>query len=564
MALTSTLFTGLSGLNTNQTRMNVVGNNIANVNTVAFKASRALFKPQAYVTDQAGGPPSGESGGTNPSQRGLGATVASIDKDFSGGSISATGKNTDMAIEGEGFFVVQTREGQQYTRDGSFSLNANHDLVTSGGAYVQGYGVDDNSNIVASQLRNINVPLGAQIAAKATSTLRMEGNLDASGALATNASGFMTQPIQTSGGGTIDPTTLLTDIESISAPGIPLFSTAPGSNTLTLSAKKGTGADSLPEATYVVDGASTVQDLMDFFNGALGIDATVAGPPTPGASIDATGTQLVITGNVGTANTLSLQSNALVDGSGGLPLRFTADPAMTAVGASVHTSAIAYDTLGQQVTLNINTVLESRSATGGTTWRFFVTSPDNAGGNLVLGNGTLEFDGTGQLIDTTGATISLDRTGTGAEPVLPLTLNFEGMSSLKQSTGMRLSRQDGYAAGELVDFAISTDGTITGSYSNGLDKTLGQVVLAKFNNPVGLIDEGGNMYRSGSNSGLPIIGAASTLGMGEIRGQSLELSNVDLSNEFINLIVASTGFTAASRVITTSNQLLTELLNTSR
>src|SRR5689334_12414731 len=115
MALTSTLFTGLSGLNTNQTRMNVVGNNIANVNTVAFKASRALFKPQAYVTDAAGGPPSADSGGTNPSQRGLGAQIASIDKDFSEGSISATGKNTDMAIDGEGFFVVQTSDGQRYT-----------------------------------------------------------------------------------------------------------------------------------------------------------------------------------------------------------------------------------------------------------------------------------------------------------------------------------------------------------------------------------------------------------------------------------------------------------------
>ena len=92
MALTSTLFTGLSGLDVNQTRMNVVGNNIANVNTVAFKASRALFKPQFYVTENGGTPPNGEFGGTNPSQRGLGATVAAIEKDFSAGSIEPTGK----------------------------------------------------------------------------------------------------------------------------------------------------------------------------------------------------------------------------------------------------------------------------------------------------------------------------------------------------------------------------------------------------------------------------------------------------------------------------------------
>src|SRR6476620_6315562 len=107
MALTSALFTGLSGLNVNQTRLNVVGNNIANANTVSFKASRALFKSQFYVTDQSGSPPSSDFGGENPSQRGLGAVVAAIQKDFSPGSIEPTGKSTDMAIDGDGFFVVQ-------------------------------------------------------------------------------------------------------------------------------------------------------------------------------------------------------------------------------------------------------------------------------------------------------------------------------------------------------------------------------------------------------------------------------------------------------------------------
>src|SRR2546421_12838736 len=107
MALTSTLFTGLSGLDVNQTRLNVVGNNIANVNTVAFKSSRALFKPQFYVTDAAGSPPNQDFGGTNPSQRGLGAVVASIQKNFTAGAIEPTGRATDLAIEGDGVFVVK-------------------------------------------------------------------------------------------------------------------------------------------------------------------------------------------------------------------------------------------------------------------------------------------------------------------------------------------------------------------------------------------------------------------------------------------------------------------------
>src|SRR5690606_39408 len=100
MALTSTLYTGLSGLNVNQQKLNVIGNNIANVNTVAFKSSRALFKPQFYITDSAGSPPTAEFGGTNPSQRGLGATVASVQKNFNAGSLETTGYATDLAIDG--------------------------------------------------------------------------------------------------------------------------------------------------------------------------------------------------------------------------------------------------------------------------------------------------------------------------------------------------------------------------------------------------------------------------------------------------------------------------------
>src|SRR5437667_11625798 len=141
MALTSALFTGLSGLDVNQTRLQVVGNNISNVNTVAYKSSRALFKPQFYLTDSAGTPSTGEFGGSNPSQRGLGATMAAIQKDFAPGSIEPTGKPTDLAIDGDGFFVVQGQE-QKFTRDGSFALNQSNQLVSTGGDFLQGFRVD--------------------------------------------------------------------------------------------------------------------------------------------------------------------------------------------------------------------------------------------------------------------------------------------------------------------------------------------------------------------------------------------------------------------------------------
>nr|MBA2433781.1 flagellar hook-basal body complex protein [Chthoniobacterales bacterium] len=186
MALTSTLFTGLSGLEVNQTRLNVVGNNIANVNTVAFKSSRAIFKPQFYVTDNGGSPASGDFGGTNPSQRGLGAVVASIEKNWSPGSIEPTGKSTDLAIEGDGFFVVQGKE-QKYTRDGSFVMNEANQLITGGGDFVQGFGVDDVGNVIAGQLQNITIPLGSLTEAKATENVTFEGNLNADGDVALGA-----------------------------------------------------------------------------------------------------------------------------------------------------------------------------------------------------------------------------------------------------------------------------------------------------------------------------------------------------------------------------------------
>src|ERR1041385_6391465 len=192
MALSNTLFAGLSGLNVNQTKLNIVGNNIANVNTVAFKSTRVEFKPQFYVTDDGGSQPQGDFGGTNPSQPDLGATIAGLEKNFNAGSIESTGKPTDMAIDGDGFFVVKSDQ-QKYTRDGTFSLNTDHKLVTSAGDFVQGYGVDSQFNLITGTLGDLTIPLGAATTAQQTSTAKFNGNLDASGAIASGASILTTQ-----------------------------------------------------------------------------------------------------------------------------------------------------------------------------------------------------------------------------------------------------------------------------------------------------------------------------------------------------------------------------------
>src|SRR5262249_26298868 len=143
--------------------------------------------------------------------------------------------------------------------------------------------------------------------------------------------------------------------------------------------------------------------------------------------------------------------------------------------------------------------------------------------------------------------------------------DFSGMTALTSTKStLLMSNQDGLPMGTLTSFSVGANGIITGAFDNGLTSNLGQVALATFDNSQGLVDKGGNMYITGGNSGVPKITGPLTLSAGSIRSGSLEASNVDLSKEFINMIVASTGFSAASRVISTSDQLLTELLNTSR
>lgn len=585
MALTSTLFTGLSGLNVNQTRLNVVGNNIANVNTVAFKSSRALFKPQFYVTDIAGSPPSADFGGENPSQRGLGAVVATIQKNFSPGSIEPTGKSTDLAIDGDGFFIVQGEE-QRYTRDGSFVLNSSNQMVTSSGDFVQGFGVDENANIIAGSLQNITIPLGSLTSAKATESVKLEGNLNANGSVASGASILNSQALTIVNGLGLQPppdgSTVLTDLASTTASSTPLFSVG---QVLTLSGKKG-GRD-LPDLNFTIDATSTLSDLSAFFQQGLGIDSTVPDDgnpltPPPGVAIEATGSTSVITvtGNLGLENALSLAGTALITDSGTTPLVFAdgqnaagiqSDPS----GESVYTSFVIYDSLGTPVTVNLTAVLEAKADTGNT-WRFYATSADDTDAGvfdpaaathegMILGTGTLTFDNEGKLLDSTGATLVVTRDDTGAATPLNVLMDFNAMTSLtSRSSELVMTEQDGSSTGTLNGYSFGANGIITGTFSNGLTRTLGQVALATFNNPEGLVDNGGGMYTAAGNSGVPVVTSPLQLGAGSLRSGALELSNVDLSAEFINLIIASTGFTAASRVITTSDQLLTELLNSAR
>jgi flagellar hook protein FlgE len=311
---------------------------------------------------------------------------------------------------------------------------------------------------------------------------------------------------------------------------------------------------------------TTMGDFTAFLQNAMGIDATTGS----GAGVAMNGGVLTVTGNTGTVNDLALTSSDITVTTGGTTTSpFTLTKNQSANGESVTTSFEAFDSLGNTVPINLSVVLESKNAAGGTTWRFYAQSSSTPSLDAALGNGTLTFDSSGQLQNVTNNTFDLDRTGTGATSPQPITLAFnasQGAISAYSGTTSQVTElnQDGAAMGTLQSFSVNGDGTIKGTFSNSLIRNLGQVVVATFTNPQGLVAQANNVYTQNVNSGTPAINVAGTGAAGTIVGGAIEQSNVDLSNEFINLISASTAFTASSRVLTTGNQLIQDLLSTLR
>jgi len=424
--------------------------------------------------------------------------------------------------------------------------------------------------VVTGKLQAISIPLGSQTISKATTTASLTGNLAADGNVSSGASVIASQDLIA--GSLATPTTptastLLTSVLTAST-GANAFTNG---QVLTLAAER--NSSNLPTKTFTVTATSTLGNLETFYNNTLGIDTSVVGA---GATLVAgTATNSVdfqVTGNSGSANALNIPAAGFSDPQGNTPLSFSSTAASDPAGESTATSMTLYDSLGQPVTVDLTTTLVSKTNTG-TTWKFYATSgdnqdPSNPGGTLV-GTGTLTYNTAGALTNVTGNDLDIHRSATGATPTMAVSLDFSGTSALAQDashTGseVEMSSQDGIQIGVLTSFSVGNDGTITGSFDNGQTKSLGQVALATFNNNNGLNDLGGNMYAAAANSGTPKIAAPSTLGSGTIQSGALEQSNVDLATAFTDMIVSSEGYSAASKIITTSNQMLTELLNTTQ
>ena len=521
--------------------------------------------------------PGSETGGSNPGQVGLGVSVGGTQRNFANGAIGATGINTDLAIEGAGFFVVEAAGERYFTRDGSFVRNPNNDLVTQDGARVMGFAVDDQFNVIEGDLTALTVPVGTLTLAEATRNVVFNGNLNASGEIGQQGSQHTSRAFFTDAAGTT-PVTGAEDLgtvdiwvsDGVGGTTLAFDSTSNSNLSITVSGVEKGGTDLGQHIfDYGVDG-TTLNDFAGWLDQVFGIDSSTVGGQSLGGSVgfNASG-QLVINGNEGTVQELQIDTADFVvkgnlGGAGGIGQPFIMSQTQSPIGESVRTSFVVYDSLGTPITVDLSFVLQETNPTGGTVWEFIAESSDNALDDRVVGIGIVEFDENGRFVLASNQSFQITRDN-GA--VSPLTVNMDfdsgtdAISSLTDSaSNLAAVYQDGSAIGTLSNFSIGEDGIITGAFTNGLNRSLGQIALAKFSNPEGLVDAGNNLFKNGPNSGTPLISNPLEFGTGRVVGGALELSNVDLSQEFINMILASTGYSAASRVITTTDELINQLL----
>jgi len=558
MGLTSAMNTSLNGLALNETMIDVLGNNIANAGTNGFKASNVRFATQLSRTLSVGSRPTDGLGGTNPLQIGLGASVATISRDFNQGSISNSTSPSDLAIQGNGFVVVDGPNGQVYTRNGNFSLNSASQLVTDQGYFVQGYGVDDNFQLVTTSLSPLSIPLGDLNIAQRTQYAQLGGALFPSGDLSTNGA-QLTSDVMTDTSTAANATAASLLVNLVNPDGDPLFTAG---QTLSFTPKK--GGRTLEDISLAVTAGTTVQDLLDFMDETIGIQSGGTVPndgitgTQPGVSIS--GGQILILGNAGSVNDLSIAAGDLRAGVSVIPLTFIKQE--SAIGESTSTEFVVYDSLGQPIRLRMTASLESRT-TDNTIWRYYFESTDDSRNDIALGNGTILFNNEGQLAGDPIATVTIQRDSVAAISPMQIDVDFSlvsGISSATAGSAVNLVNQDGAPPGTLQSFVISEDGIINGIFDNGIIRSLGQVVLARFANPNGLIEDGNTTFKEGVSSGTPALVTPGTFGVGTLRSGAIELSNTDIGKSLVDLIVASTNYKGNARVISSVQQLVDELL----
>jgi flagellar hook protein FlgE len=648
LTMMRSMFAGVTGLRNHQIRMDAIGNNIANVNTVGYKASRVNFQDSLnQMMSGATAPKSdGTRGGINALQVGLGMNVASIDIVQTQGSLQNTGNVTDLAIQGDGFFILTDGSRDYYTRAGNFQFERDGRLVNpSNGLEVRGWMADVQGNVSTNTpIGTIQIPVGQSIAPIATTKLGLGGNLDSDinsdtsyppltvtdingnpctveieltpigfnqfqynakltngtvvgpggtgiitldtngdvistsvpsfvvkpdGPTGTNTTITLPIPGQPLAGSFISPKAVL---KSLSMTGF--GATAPAPFNLTVPLKDALGNPIDLDYTITFAAGTTYNYTVAPNNPLLAnVVAGMAGSFdwTPaGGLTNVVGVPCVVQSLVPTPQLLTAIAP---------PTQRVGDPVFQVVSEegftdgkfkmaeSLVTTTTVYDSLGKNHTL---TTTLTKTATNNWDW----ACTDQAG--IAVGNGHLIYSSSGKLISSVGTNITF--TPTGALPV-SITPDFSKVTQFsggvvkyndptydptKSRTEVTSPEQDGYPRGELQGYNIDKSGVINGIFSNGMQRALAQVGMANFTNPGGLIRAGDTIFQESSNSGTAQVGTALRNGRGIVMPGTQEMSNVDLSQEFTEMIITERGYQSNSRVITTSDEMLQEVVNLKR
>ena len=541
------LFTGATGLRAYQRQLEVVANNLANLNTTGFKASRVQFADLNYTTIREGaGSNSDDFGGINPAQVGAGVRVSQVSRNFSQSVFQDTGETLDFAIRGEGFFVVNNRVGQPLlTRAGSFALDRNNNLVDPATGFLVrriGTAGEESAEDFGFQVpgdSRINIPLGSPIPGVASNNLGFEGNLPATANPPLHEVLETTNPFETEDGAATLATTfseLTTNVSDYEAGDFIEIS--------------GSQIDGEPFDFTLPADTSTLGDLIDGINAQL-----------TGATAELTDRgELVITANFEGEASLSL---AIRDATDNLNFTIFGDHAVSVdteggSGDIFQSSSQVFDAQGNQRSLTF-----TFQKTQTDEWDVSAEVAGNSGEVVDNRTYTVGFSDNGTFENqraSVGSVETLQVQFDGIENPQVINLDFSELSHTGSNFGLE-QNIDGASAGVLADISVSIDGVITGIGSNGTELEIAQLALASVANVDGLETAGDNYYTSTTASGTVQIGTAETGGRGGVVSSQLETSNVDITLEFATLIVAQRAFSANARTITVADEILDELTN---
>jgi len=548
---------GVTGPQAHQKMLDIAGNNLANVNTTAFKASRIIFSQLLSETIKNASQATSTMGGTNPQQMGSGVGIAGISPNIIQGNIVNTGNPLDMAIEGEGYFVLRGPEGDVYTRAGAFGVDAQGNLVDPATGYlvqrIGSTGVDDGFQ--QSGVSSIHVPYDVALPANATSTITVQGNLSADAVLPTVQTQKLTSNLTytTNNGTAVDGNTLLDDLDQST-------SGTYDSATLTVSGYEHDG-------TALVDGSPLSVTAATDLDGVIAHINTVLGATNATASL--------VNGRVQITDVesgYSLSDVALTFANGAAGTADFQEPAyfeLTTVGGEEvkDVRITTYDSLGGKHVLAAALVRTDSS----NLWDMVLTSISGEVDQITMGNRRItdiQFDSsTGAYAGLAGTPPDDSQFVVTFKDMSPQTVaismgtvgGFNGLTQLAGNSTAAVTAQDGYESGSLSRVSVDQEGTLIGWFSNGVKKDIASLQVGLFRNPVGLESVENGYFIASANSGEPVATQGLTAGAGAVRGGALENSNVNEANEFIAMIRAQNGYQANARTIRIANEMLREL-----